>query len=328
MIAFDHNAKCLLTVLAVLVMALSPVLALDSPSTATPTSWRELPAPVGLAPNEGAIYYSLKLPNGASAHLVVVDYKSGKWRIQPSTQAETGPTSSFARREKASAAINGGFFNLSDGLSTSYIVVDGKPLADPRANQALTENPKLSRYLETILNRSELRVLEDAAGRQAIGIARHNDPVEAGWKLVHSLQGGPRLLPQVTAAEEAFVRQEPDGKQTDSIGGGRPAARTAVGITPDGYVMLVAVAGSNQDPESSGLTLSALAELLRSLGCSEAINFDGGSSTTMFIRPGADGAAGEGRVVTGKDPETRVKSVLILKPRAAQEPGSERARRP
>lgn len=42
---------------------------------------------------------------------------------------------------------------------------------------------------------------------------------------------------------------------------------------------------------------------MKGLGCTEAINLDGGASTTMF--------AGT-TTVCGKKPETRVKSILLL----------------
>ncbi len=50
----------------------------------------------------------------------------------------------------------------------------------------------------------------------------------------------------------------------------------------DGKFVLVTVDGRQRD--SVGMTIEELAALMRELGCREAINFDGGGSTTMVIR--------------------------------------------
>jgi hypothetical protein len=65
--------------------------------------------------------------------------------------------------------------------------------------------------------------------------------------------------------------------------------RTAVGIRADGRILLVTVDG-RQPERSVGMTIAELAALLRELGAVEAINMDGGGSTTMVVR---------GRVVNG-----------------------------
>jgi len=58
--------------------------------------------------------------------------------------------------------------------------------------------------------------------------------------------------------------------------------RTAVGVR-DGTVVLVTVDG-RQPGYSEGMTLDELAGLLVELGCTEAMNLDGGGSTTMVVR--------------------------------------------
>jgi large repetitive protein len=58
--------------------------------------------------------------------------------------------------------------------------------------------------------------------------------------------------------------------------------RTAVGIRPDGTVLLVVVDGRR--PEySDGMTLAELADLMRELGARDALNLDGGGSTTLVL---------------------------------------------
>lgn len=279
------------------------------------TSYGKLP----LYPGGGARFYTCELSNGSKACVVEVG-KNSQWQFKVAVGEKTEPTSRLAERNNASAGVNAGYFNMTDGVSASYITIDGKEVADPHLNRALVENPRLKPHLEKIFDRTEVRFFKDRKGNRSIVISAHNLPVPDGLTLVQSIQAGPRLLPTVTARQEAFLRTEPDGNEADSIGVLRPAARTAFGTTLDGRVFMVTVAGKGQDPESSGVTLEQLAAFMKQLGCSAAINFDGGASSTMYARlsqPGCKGAAEPpppGKVECGRIPETLVKSALLLVP--------------
>lgn len=281
------------------------------PAAAAEGSWSSLPEPHPIGPIAGAVYYSFALPNGSQAYLVVADYRHGHWRIRPAvSEPTTSTTSAMAKTLDAVAATNGGYFNLKDGgHSTSFVVLNGKTVADPEQNAALLSNPMLKPFLKRIFNRSEVRFLKDDHGRNLIDIVRHETPLSAGTTLVDSLQAGPQLLPTVESIDEAFVRTNPDGKDMDAISALKVKARTAFGITNDGYALMLCVAGKGQDPESSGITLDDLAALMRKLGCVQALNLDGGASTTMYVKLADDEP---GNVVCGKDPETLVKSILVL----------------
>ena len=58
--------------------------------------------------------------------------------------------------------------------------------------------------------------------------------------------------------------------------------RTAVGIKKDGKILFVTVDGRQAD-FTEGMSIFELAALFRELGCVEAINLDGGGSTTMVL---------------------------------------------
>lgn len=57
--------------------------------------------------------------------------------------------------------------------------------------------------------------------------------------------------------------------------------RTGVGYTADGHVLVVVVDGRSS--ESVGMTLPRFAEEMRTLGATDALNLDGGGSSTMWI---------------------------------------------
>ena len=60
--------------------------------------------------------------------------------------------------------------------------------------------------------------------------------------------------------------------------------RTAVGIAAGGRRLLLVTVDGRQTPYSDGMTLRELAEFFRTLGVANAINLDGGGSTTFVVR--------------------------------------------
>lgn len=58
--------------------------------------------------------------------------------------------------------------------------------------------------------------------------------------------------------------------------------RTAVGMKRDGTIILFVVDGRFK--ESLGMSIPELQRMMRWLGCSDAINLDGGGSSTMYIK--------------------------------------------
>ncbi|HEB65130.1 MAG TPA: phosphodiester glycosidase family protein [Chloroflexi bacterium] len=62
---------------------------------------------------------------------------------------------------------------------------------------------------------------------------------------------------------------------------GAPAPRTAVGLSKNGRYLYLVVVDGRQAGYSEGMTLPELAALLVELGAQEAINLDGGGSSTL-----------------------------------------------
>lgn len=67
-----------------------------------------------------------------------------------------------------------------------------------------------------------------------------------------------------------------------NIAGTHP--RTAIGFTADKKTMIMAVVDGRQT-QSRGMTQQEMAELMLSLGAHNALNFDGGGSSTMVVKP-------------------------------------------
>ncbi len=83
--------------------------------------------------------------------------------------------------------------------------------------------------------------------------------------------------------------------------------RTAVAKLADGKFLMITVDGRSE--ASGGLGLQDLAEYLLSLGATDAMNLDGGGSTTMFV---------DGKVVnhpSDKEGERKVSDAILVTPR-------------
>ncbi|MBM3295324.1 MAG: phosphodiester glycosidase family protein [Candidatus Aminicenantes bacterium] len=87
---------------------------------------------------------------------------------------------------------------------------------------------------------------------------------------------GPRLVRggEIVAGEEEIF---PEGFY------GQRHPRTAIGVKADLTIVLMTVDG-RQPKTSVGMSIPELAALMTELGCVEAINLDGGGSTTMVVR--------------------------------------------
>ncbi len=85
---------------------------------------------------------------------------------------------------------------------------------------------------------------------------------------------------EVLLRDGQIVEQEYTKPEADR---GRTEPRSAIGFSADGRTMfLVTIEGRRRD--SSGMTVRELAAFLQALGADDALNLDGGGSTTMMAR--------------------------------------------
>jgi len=97
---------------------------------------------------------------------------------------------------------------------------------------------------------------------------------DENWKDVkHIISGGPYLVKE----NEVFV--DVTAQKLNSVGGRNP--RTAIGYTQDGKFIMVTVDG--REEASVGMTLTELAYFMKSIGCYNAMNLDGGGSSIMYF---------------------------------------------
>ena len=94
-------------------------------------------------------------------------------------------------------------------------------------------------------------------------------------KLENVVSGGPILVRNGELAIDA----EAEGFNKDFIEGRHP--RTAIGRTSEGDLIFVAIDGRQK--MSVGATIEEEANILRNMGCRDALNLDGGGSTCMNV---------------------------------------------
>ncbi|MCW2666500.1 MAG: hypothetical protein JWN57_1462, partial [Frankiales bacterium] len=114
---------------------------------------------------------------------------------------------------------------------------------------------------------------------------------------VDVLGGNPLLI-------QDGVRQSQDLSGSGAFFARNP--RTAVGVTGDGRMLLVVVDG-RQGSYSAGMTLGELADFMATLGARDAINLDGGGSSTMVVNGLQGNRPSDGR-------ERAVPSALVVLP--------------
>ncbi len=249
-------------------------------------------------PMRQGVLYSYTLPASLSSR-VAVGYAPGRLLV----------TGFYEQNGHPELVVNAGFFDPVNGKTTSYVAVDGKWVGDPAANERLTGNAGLQKYLPQVFNRTEFRIY-DCDARPRFEIAPHNAPVPEGCRLKDAVGAGPRLLPELTARQEAFLDYDTAGRVTrDPIGVCKPNARTAIGLTPDGSLIIL-VGAQHPDNATSGFTLEEMARLLKARGATQAMAFDGGGSSSLVYQ----GKAYFGEFEKDGSPARRpVKSALLIR---------------
>ena len=156
----------------------------------------------------------------------------------------------------------------------------------------LTGTGDAARFLRNAaLPRSRVEVgLTLIAGGERIRVAPDDgapggDIVPSAGSPTAVLGSGPRLLRAgriaVSATVEGFDPPQAPGFFRSFVAGRNP--RTLAGVRPDGTLLLVTVDGGRPG-WSSGMTLTEAARLMGSLGATDALNLDGGGSSTMIVR--------------------------------------------
>lgn len=170
-------------------------------------------------------------------------------------------TSTIAKKHGAIAAINGSFFDMDLHYPVCYLRIDSVELGINTPGSD-TVHRKYYQYGAIVLDHDSLYLIKTDSAR----LWERNLPYR------NIMTSGPLLLKD--GQREQY--------RTDRTFVTNRHPRTAVGIRPDGTILLFTVDGRIK--ESAGMSLDELTKTLLWLGCTEAINLDGGGSTTLYVQ--------------------------------------------
>jgi hypothetical protein len=215
-----------------------------------------------------------------NAVVAVKGADSAAGRIKTSTMLRD-----LAAKERVVGGVNADFFSLTTGAPTGLLVVDGRMIVPPSSQPVLaidsTGVPQISTFSLVDGRLSPLHP------RDAVG-------------------GRPILL-----RDSVIVRSvDTEGQASFNVGRN---PRTAAGIANGGRRLILAVVDGRQRPYSDGMSLRELATLIRGLGARDAINLDGGGSTTLvYADPNSGGALRIANRPSDKEGERAVGDALAI----------------
>lgn len=217
--------------------------------------WEAVSPQKGIVYKQAFIRQLYQTPQTIS--LIEIDPREGM-KLGVAISESMKKTSEIASEHNAIAAINGSYFDMKRGNSVCFLkvgrqVVDTTTLAEfqQRVNGAVYER------------KGKMRLL------------RWDRQIEKKYKgkVGTILASGPLLLEDGKTCDWATC-------ETDFIRTKHP--RSAVCVTKDGKILFVTVDG--RFPEhAGGVNIPELAHLLRMLGGKDALNLDGGGSTTLWL---------------------------------------------
>ena len=211
--------------------------------------------------------------------------KSGtNWGMKETTlQAQAIET---RRGVNVVGAVNASFFNMANGQPIGALVMNGEVIETSGAESTFWIDSEGAAHISG----SDFRVTEEMGVKEAVG--------------------GSTIL--VRNGEVVYPANTSEGTNP----------RTAVGIKADGTVVFYEVDG-RQAPYSTGMNLYDLALMMKDLGCVDAMNLDGGGSSTFATqREGEENENGRAGLTLRNSPsdgyERTVSSTIMIISNATQ----------
>ena len=215
-------------------------------------------------PHKGIVCHTAHFPQlykGAqSVCWIRIDPREG-WMADVAVSAPPQTTSEAARAHNATAAINGSYFDMIRGKSICFLK-KGRQVIDTTSAGELQMRVNGA----ICIKRGKMQIL---AWNKTIEKKHHR-----GKRTV--LASGPLLLHKGEycnwqTCDSSFVHTK--------------HPRSAIALTKEEEILLLAVDGRFPG-KAIGMSLPELAHLLKMLGAREALNLDGGGSTTLWTSCG------------------------------------------
>ncbi|MEE1884447.1 phosphodiester glycosidase family protein [Pedobacter flavus] len=196
----------------------------------------------------------------ANQYISFVEIKNKGKKVKLSLGADSGTlykTSEFGIKNNALLAINGTFFDIKNGGSVDYIRANGQLI-----NSNKLDNNQRARHQQAAITIDK--------GRLAIKKWDNTLTWEEELKESDIMVSGPLLI----------YKNSVEALDKSSFTTARHP-RTVVGVKKNGNVILLTVDGRHEN--SAGMSLNELTLLMKWLGSEDALNLDGGGSTTLWL---------------------------------------------
>lgn len=262
------------------------------PATAQSFTWTRV---VTGLPSTISVYAGTA-PGPIYAYYAEIDYsdtlvKALALRSAMADKKET--VSSFAQKANAYVAINGGFFGGTPAQSYSLVISDGRLVDKQLAAVTRTAGtyPLMRANFGIMADRSFETAWIYHFDNEMTGLYRFLVPLahttttiapaplqQDGtlWAGVReAIGGGPNLV----SNGQVNVTYDQEVMFGSGVGLDNGDPRTAIGYTADGKIILFVVDGRGA---SLGMSLPQVAQTMIDLGCVEAVNLDGGGSSTFY----------------------------------------------
>ena len=216
----------------------------------------------------------LSLRNGSNVYETKFDHSPTNLR----------PTSDFGRNNQAIAAINGSFYDMDKGGSVTYFEISDTVISKSKSVKNKWGKPN------NLINGA---IIIDVNNKITIEFAKAEQVYEASKKEAAVLVTGPMLL------LNSALTEMPDSKFVKNR-----HPRTCLCTTSED-IILITIDGRQKN--AAGMNLYEVQQFLKSINCINAVNLDGGGSTTMWMK-------GKGVVNSPSDKsgERSVSNVLLI----------------
>jgi len=186
----------------------------------------------------------------------------------------------IVRRRKALAGVNAGFFVVATGAPAGVLKVGGRVVGtNTRPRGAVGIRPRTGgKPVRLLFDQLALVRHPRDDGKWAAHPRLGTSPKD--WGRVPFIVGGAGLLRR--AGKDLRPVDWVPEKMRDGFTTERHP-RTVIGTTPRGAIWLITVDGRNP-AISLGMTFAELQRLVDRVGLRDALNLDGGGSTTMVVR--------------------------------------------
>ncbi|MBR1616791.1 phosphodiester glycosidase family protein [bacterium] len=233
-------------------------------------------------------------------HVFKIDTNKYGNKIKPIYSQKLMTTKRLFDTKKFELVVNGGYFDAQNGKSVSNIIINEKSMPDIKDYPELYEKLKQDKRLDNVLSRSELRILEHKNNKKLkFDIARHNDPINKNYKILHLLQAGPMLYPDMDLEGEGFIVKNKEGEVTfQAIDILKRRERTVIGLKGKWLYIVI----FTKDHRLDGNEMRDY--MRKNLKVKKAMGLDGGLSTSFNYKNISIGSL--------EKYQRRVKSFLVV----------------